>query len=191
MSAPRSDKKRRRVKKSKSAPTPGTDISADIDNSVTAAEPMSSLLSLPPELRLVVYDMVFATALGEDVLERRSLFPLPPILRTCRILRLEARECWVAHLQLAIDGIPTRNATTQRIGNEAAAPFRPFQPSQMSEIQAMLRENCRREGRQAVRDRNLRFLARIRPRMLPKKGPHFVKKTPLWWWRRLSKWKEY
>ncbi|KAK6435442.1 hypothetical protein LTR95_008376 [Oleoguttula sp. CCFEE 5521] len=179
MSAPRSDKKRRRVKKSKSAPPPETDISADIDNSVTAAEPMSSLLSLPPELRLVVYNLVFATALDVDVLDRQSLSPLPPILRTCRILRLEARECWVAQLQAAIDGIPARNAATQCICVEAAASFQPFQPSQLSEKQAMLRENCRRGGRQAVRDRNLRFLARVRPRILPKKGPHFVKKTPL------------
>ncbi|KAK6430934.1 hypothetical protein LTR95_012905 [Oleoguttula sp. CCFEE 5521] len=49
------------------------------------------LLQLPPELRLMIYDLVFAATLSRDHdLIKKACYPLPPLLRVCRIVRNEA-----------------------------------------------------------------------------------------------------
>ncbi|OQO02790.1 hypothetical protein B0A48_11073 [Cryoendolithus antarcticus] len=40
----------------------------------------TSLLSLPPELRLLIYYIVFADVLGQEALSRIDCYPLPPLL---------------------------------------------------------------------------------------------------------------
>ncbi|KAK6439628.1 hypothetical protein LTR95_004161 [Oleoguttula sp. CCFEE 5521] len=153
--------------------------------------PASSLLDVPPELRDQIFDLLIATTLDEDCLDRTSCFPLPSTLRTCRILRLEARESYICHLQAAINDIPRRTATTWRAAHEAQAAFVPSQPDQEAERRAMQLAYRVNLAKRTVRDRNLRMLARLRPRMLPKGGVSIVKQPRLAWWRDRPKRKEW
>jgi hypothetical protein len=53
---------------------------------------MPTLLDISPELRVQIYSHVFQYAV-ED-LHRLSCYPLPPIMRTCVLLRREASSEW-------------------------------------------------------------------------------------------------
>ncbi|KAK6439454.1 hypothetical protein LTR95_004344 [Oleoguttula sp. CCFEE 5521] len=57
--------------------------------------PASRLLQLPPELRLMIYDFVFAATRSQDHrLNKRACYPLPPLLRVCALVRNEGLATW-------------------------------------------------------------------------------------------------
>nr|OQO28946.1 hypothetical protein B0A51_05345 [Rachicladosporium sp. CCFEE 5018] len=70
-------------------------------SSTSPGERPISFMDLPAELRLIIYDMVFGMALQPAVLVRRRCYPLPPVLRTSRLLRSEALAQWEASLDSA------------------------------------------------------------------------------------------
>nr|OQO28945.1 hypothetical protein B0A51_05344 [Rachicladosporium sp. CCFEE 5018] len=59
------------------------------------------LLRLPAELRLVIYDMLFAWMLDQITLPAYGCYPLPPLFRVCRLIRAEVSFSWKFHLTIA------------------------------------------------------------------------------------------
>ncbi|KAK6435238.1 hypothetical protein LTR95_008581 [Oleoguttula sp. CCFEE 5521] len=65
------------------------------------------LLRLPTELRLIIYDMLFARMLDQITLPAYGCYSLPPLFRVCRLLRAEASFSWKFHLMIATENNDT------------------------------------------------------------------------------------
>ncbi|OQN98995.1 hypothetical protein B0A48_14856 [Cryoendolithus antarcticus] len=156
----------------------------------TATSELALLSRLPPELRLINYDHLFAATSNEDELDRGSCFPTSPVFRTCRLLRTEARESWQLELEAAIKDIPAREFAVYRINQEAAAHlFRngTYYSDASLVVQQEYADRC---ARQAMRDQNLRLLGRIRARLQFKPNSPSREKVTPGWWKSLPEWKD-
>jgi hypothetical protein len=67
------------------------------NNTTHQKKPTTSILTLPTEIRLMIYSYVF-TSLTENTLSRAATYPLPPLLRANRVFRNESLEEWGLHL---------------------------------------------------------------------------------------------
>ncbi|OQO02767.1 hypothetical protein B0A48_11049 [Cryoendolithus antarcticus] len=72
--------------------------------------PQSPLLRLSTELRLQIYDHLFASSLGCLTFpkQKHHLYPLPPVFQVCSSIRLEALEPWTIHLIKSRDEVRQR-----------------------------------------------------------------------------------
>jgi hypothetical protein len=67
------------------------------NNTTHQKKPTTTILTLPTEIRLMIYSYVF-TSLTENTLSRAATYPLPPLLRANRVFRNESLEEWGLHL---------------------------------------------------------------------------------------------
>jgi hypothetical protein len=82
-----------------------------INNPIPPTKP--TLLTLPTEIRLMIYTHAFAT-LTETSLDRAATYPLPPLLRTHPVLRNEALQEWGSHLETVVTQHKSVLATNQK-----------------------------------------------------------------------------
>lgn len=59
------------------------------------------LFTLPPELRLLIYEYVLASALGEP-LERSACYAVPPLIRACGLVWEESINPWKSAITRAV-----------------------------------------------------------------------------------------
>ncbi|KAK4549865.1 hypothetical protein LTR36_005166 [Oleoguttula mirabilis] len=79
----------------------------------SVAEARTSLLDIPPELRLEIYDHLFAITLLASfsavadlpAQDQQDTLPPPPILHVCRITRRESMPMCIASLETARDAV--------------------------------------------------------------------------------------
>ncbi|OQN98958.1 hypothetical protein B0A48_14818 [Cryoendolithus antarcticus] len=159
------------------------DISLDGTDSLQPA----SVLRLPPELRIINYDMLFTATLETEVLHRKTCFPLPPIRRTCRELRIDARETWQVRLSAAFKlskqtprWVRSREHRDQRYARMAVIGYID------KESNDVLRQLDVAAARREARISHLRLLNEMRGRLQPKQG-YRSKAASLAWWKRFAK----
>ncbi|KAK6436518.1 hypothetical protein LTR95_007289 [Oleoguttula sp. CCFEE 5521] len=84
----------------------------------------SPLLQLPPELRIIIFEILFEWLLEElPFIPRRYCYPLPPIFRVCRTLRNEAFQPWMKRLQSHSDQVSADRAKSWTATELAELPF--------------------------------------------------------------------
>ncbi|OQO02752.1 hypothetical protein B0A48_11034 [Cryoendolithus antarcticus] len=148
----------------------------------------SGVLRLSLEIRLMIYKMLFEDILDQDCLDRTSCFPRPPILRTCRILNIEACELWQVHLDFAIQDASRRSSSIIESLER--------QRSQLSDVAERSKSSYEirnAERRDERRDANLSVLGKVRSRLQPKanrlSGRVTRRPADLAWYKKLPKFK--
>jgi hypothetical protein len=72
-------------------------LPSNTTNPTAQKKPTTTILTLPTEIRLMIYAYAFTT-LTENTLSRAGTYPLPPLLRVNRIFRNESLQEWGLHL---------------------------------------------------------------------------------------------